>query len=101
MNDEATGDPVDCVAIGADAVIVTSTNRSTGEVFQDIYDCLDGQGVTNAVDAGDYDVIVDLDACSDAQCSDAVILSTSGTLGSYSVYNNIDTDLGHVVFLVK
>lgn len=101
VNDEATGQAVDCVSIGADAVVVTSTNHSTGEVFQDVYDCLDGTGVTNAVDAGDYDVIVDLDSCGDAQCSDAVILSTSGSLGPFSIYSNVDTDLGHVVFLVK
>jgi hypothetical protein len=98
-----TGEQVsDCVKIGADVVRVVSTNASTGEVFVDIYDCRDESGLTSPVTVGDYDVSVDLAACTgDPDCLDPIILSYSDTLGPFYMDRNEEVDLGHVVFLVQ
>lgn len=101
LEDAFTGADLHCLDVGADTVIVTSTNDLAGEVFVDLYDCRAEGGATQFLTAGDYWVDVQLAACGGApDCDGGFALSETLSVGPYSVYSNRTYDLGHVIFVV-
>lgn len=100
-NDARTGVEVDCYSAGADTVRVRSRNILTGDDLVDLFDCDARTGETSALPAGEYSVSVDLVACSgDAVCDAPRVVSALAHRALYQVWEPIDIDLGHFVFLV-
>lgn len=95
------GDPIDCQSIGADSVLVESTNELTNEVFVDIFDCRSESGTTQPLTAGDYYVDVYLADCdSSPDCSNPFLLSDTVSIGPFGVYDDRTRDLGHFAFWI-
>ncbi len=102
VEDAFTGDLLDCQSVGADTVLVQSTNDLAAEVFVDLFDCRSEAGATQTLTAGDYWVDVQLVDCGgSSDCSDGFVLSETVSLGPYSVYSDRDYDLGHFLFAVE
>lgn len=90
--------PFDCHDSGANTIVLEAENRETGDVYVDLWDCGDGQGVSQSVVAGDYDVYVSLAACdADGTCLSPMV---SEDVGLVEVYEDGLYELGHFTFLV-
>jgi hypothetical protein len=101
LEDAWTGRSIDCYGAGADTVRVVADNLDTGETFVDVFDCVDHEGRSAEVSAGDYAVDVDLLDCGgDPDCDHAVWLDGYRLDDVYGVYHGGDYDLGHFVFAV-
>jgi hypothetical protein len=98
--DAATGAELDCVSAGANTVMTTASNVTTGNEFIDLFDCRAAQGSSYMVNAGRYWVTVELLWCADTACPAPVAVSSAFTMGPYGVYRNMSVDLGHFVFYV-
>lgn len=67
---------ISCAEAGADRVKIESELVGTGEVFRDIYDCGDGQGTTDPLPIGPYDVTVTLLAVGMPEASNGLLQSS-------------------------
>lgn len=90
--------PFDCHDSGANSIVVEARNLDTDDVYVDIWDCGDGEGVSQTVVAGDYDVTVALAACdASGTCLNPMV---SEAVGVVAIFEDGVYDLGDFTFLV-
>ncbi len=87
---EVTNNPLTCAAAGTDSVDMISTVTSSTSAYDDVFDCLDGAGLTAALPAGGY--TVSISALNGADES----LGTAPALTNQIQAPNKVTDLGTV-----
>ncbi|MFO0756945.1 MAG: hypothetical protein U0359_10655 [Byssovorax sp.] len=91
---------INCHTAGADTVRTIASNLDTGEVFVDLFDCQDEEGITAEISTGDYAFDAELVRCSDWSCNRAAVLDSVPVWDHLPIYGGGVYDLGHVVFMV-
>jgi hypothetical protein len=83
--------PLTCAQFGADGVSILATLVGPNTATDDIFDCVDGEGYTEPLPLGEYEIVVYL-------LDDNVVLGESMGQTASLLWGNQVEDLGHFIF---